>query len=92
MSSGDETIEISQRAEGRVDCRVIADVISAVDHRRGIDRRKPDRVYAEPLEIFDPPLDAGQIAFPVTVGVEERKRVDLVDNAFLPPVSAVLPC
>src|SRR5439155_14892520 len=60
-----------------------------VGHRRGEDRREPERVDAEPVQVVEPAGDAAQVADAVAVAVLERARVDLVDDPALPPV--VLP-
>src|SRR3546814_18743143 len=44
---GDQRVEIRERAEDRVDLAVIGAVITEIGHRRGIERRQPDRVDAE---------------------------------------------
>src|SRR3954451_22849906 len=86
----DEAIEIVIAAEQGVDGRVVADVIADVESGRWVDRRKPDRVDPEPfaadvVEMVDDPLE---IADPIPVRVSEASRVDLIDDAALPPVIA----
>jgi hypothetical protein len=49
----DQAVEVSQRAVLRVDVLVIGDVVPEIDLRRRIDRRKPDRIDAEPGEIVE---------------------------------------
>ena len=58
MRSRDQRVEIGQRAEERVDAAVIGDVVAEIGHRRGIDRREPDRVDAERHQIVEPARDA----------------------------------
>ena len=48
-------VEIGQRAELRVDVAVVGDVVAHVRHRRGEDRRQPDRVDPELGDIGQPP-------------------------------------
>ena len=48
---GKQLIEIRERAEQRIDALVVADVIPEVDLRRWIERRDPDRVDAEILQV-----------------------------------------
>ena len=38
----------AERAEQRIDVAIVGDVVAEVRHRRGIDRRNPDRVDAQP--------------------------------------------
>jgi hypothetical protein len=52
-----------------------------------VDRRQPDGVDAEPLEVVEAAADAGQVADAVPVRVGERARVDLVDDAVAPPLT-----
>ena len=42
-----QPVEVGQRAEGRVDVLVVADVVAAVVPRRRVDRGQPDHVDAE---------------------------------------------
>ena len=81
----EERVEVRERAEARVDVGVVGDVVAEVAHRRAVERREPDRVDAEPREVLEPRRDAREVADPVGVGVGERARVDLVDDARLPP-------
>ena len=80
-----ERVEVGERAVGRVDVRVVGDVVAQVGQRRGVDRRQPQRVDAQPGEVVEPALDPAQVADAVAVGVLERARVDLVDDGVLPP-------
>ena len=68
-----------------IDVAVVGDVVAEIGHRRGIDRRDPDRIDAEPDEIIEPRQDAGQIADAVAVRVLKGARIDLIDDAALPP-------
>ena len=85
MGLVEERVEVGEGAEPRIDGAVVGDVVAEVGHRRGIDRRDPERVHAEPLEVGEALRDAGQVADAVAVRVQERARVDLVDHASLPP-------
>ena len=82
----DEPVEVVHRAEQRIDRRVVRDVVAEVEARRGVDRREPDRVDPERLEVVEMGRDPGQVADPVAVAVGEAARVDLVDDAAPPPV------
>ena len=62
MRVGQERIEIIEGAEDRIDVGVVADVVAEIRHRRWIDRRNPDGVQAEPLQIVELDPDAGKIA------------------------------
>ena len=80
-----QRVEVGERAEARVDRRVVGDVVAEVLHRRVVDRRQPDGVDAEPHEVVEPLRDPPQVADAVAVRVRERARIDVVDDAPLPP-------
>ena len=80
-----ERIKISHCTEDRIDLRVVRRVIAKIGHRRGIDRRQPDGVNAEPSQVGQPPFDSGGIANTVSVAILKRSRIDLVNNGGLPP-------
>src|SRR5262249_46068006 len=77
--------EIGERAEDRIDIAVICNVIAEIGHGRGIEGRDPDGRKAEIGEVVEPCGDAGEIADAVTIRVLERARIDLIDEAGLPP-------
>ena len=54
VRGGHERVEVGERAEARVDRRVVGDVVAEVLHRRAVDRRQPDGVDAEPHEVVEP--------------------------------------
>ena len=85
MAPRDERVEVGKGAEERVDVLVVADVVAVVVHRRAVDRREPQHVDAEPLEVVEVRRDAGDVAHAVAVAVGERARVDLVDHGGAPP-------
>jgi hypothetical protein len=68
-----------------VHVRVVGDVVAPVRIRRRERRVEPDAVDAEPLEIVEPIDNAAQVADPVAVRVGEAPRIDLVQDAVLPP-------
>jgi len=86
-----QRVEIGQRAEQRIDRAVIGDVVAEIGHGRDEDRRQPDGVNTEVGEIRQARNDARKIANAVAVGVLERARINLVENAGLPPVHALGP-
>ena len=53
-----------------IDVRVVAHVVAEVGHRRGVDRREPDRVDAEPCDVGEPREDPVEVADAVAVGVQ----------------------
>ena len=80
-----QRVEILHRAEQRIDAGIIGDVVAEIGHRRGKDRRQPDRVDAERLQIGQPLDDAGDVADAVGIGILKRARIDLIENAVPPP-------
>ena len=85
VAGRDQLVEVGQRAEDRVDVAVVGDVVAEVGHRRGEDRRQPDRLDRERLEVVELRGDPREVPHPVAVRVRERARIDLVDGAALPP-------
>src|SRR6476469_2181526 len=81
----DESIEICKRPEDRIDAAIIGDVVAEVRHRRRIDRGDPERVDLQPLQIVEAAANPFEIADAVAVTVLERARIDLIDDAALPP-------
>ncbi len=49
----DEGVEVLERAEQRVDADVVADVVSVVEPRGRKEGRHPQRIDAEPREVFE---------------------------------------
>ena len=81
----DQLVEVLERAEVRVDGLVVADVVAPVVVGRREGRVEPDAVDPEPLEVVQARRDAAHVADPVAVGVGERARVDLIQDAVAPP-------
>jgi hypothetical protein len=82
---GDEEVDVVQRAEVRMDARVIRDVVAPVLVRRREGRVEPDPVDAEPLEIVELVDQPEKVAVAVPVRVGEAAWIDLVEDAVLPP-------
>src|SRR5262245_39664420 len=68
---------------------IVGDVIAEICHWRREDRRQPNRVNAELLQIRQTLCDPAQITNAVAVSVLKRSRIDLIDDAGLPPRSAL---
>ena len=79
----DESIDILHCAEARVDGAVVGDIVAAIVLRRDEERREPEEVDAEFLQIVEFRGDARQIAESVAVRVIEGFGVDLVDDLVL---------
>jgi hypothetical protein len=85
MQLRNEPVDVLDRPEERVDALVVADVIAVVRLRRGIERRHPDDVGPERLDVVKPVDEPRQIAETVTIAVRETPRIHLVDHAVAPP-------
>ena len=81
----DQTLGISQVAEDRIDVLIVADVVAGICHRRAVDGRQPDGIYAQRLYMIEMAADAFQIAQTIAIAVGERARINLVDAGTLPP-------
>ena len=80
-----KAVEVGQCAKKRVDVAVVGDVVAEVGHGRGIDRRNPEPVHAEPGEVVEPAADTVKVADAVAVRVLKRTGINLVNHLTLPP-------
>jgi hypothetical protein len=64
---GQEAVEVLERPKDGIDALVVGDVVAEVGQRRGIDRRQPQRVDAEPAQMVEPRSDAAKVPDPVAV-------------------------
>ena len=81
----EQSADVVQRPEPRVDRAVVGDVVAAVHHRRRVPGIDPDGVGAErpdPGQAGPQPRD---VPHPVAVRVGEAAQVDLVDDGAWPP-------
>src|SRR5215475_11150959 len=85
MRVGQKRIEIIQGTKDRIDVGVVADIVAEIRHWRRIDRRNPDGVHAEPLQIVESAPNADEITNAIAVAVHKRAWIDLIDDAALPP-------
>ena len=85
---GEQRVEGREVAEERVDVAVVGHVVAEVGHRRAVDRRQPERVDAEPLQVVQARAQPLEVADAVARRVGERARIDLVDDRLLPPHAA----
>jgi hypothetical protein len=81
----EEVVEVGERSEERIDVAIVRNVVPEVDHGRGVEGRDPERVDAEPNEVIEPVSDSAQVARAVPVAVLKAARVNLIDDAALPP-------
>src|ERR1700722_9868557 len=80
-----QVVELGQGPESSIDIAIVRDIVTEVDHRRWIDRRYPKSVHAQPMEIVKAVTDTVEVADTVAVAILKRSRVDLVNDASLPP-------
>ena len=69
---------------------VVADVVAAVAQRGGVERRQPEAVDAEPLDVVELGDQAVEVARARAVGVGEGADEDLVEDGLAVPVRVVL--
>src|SRR5437763_2186424 len=81
----DDPVEIFKAAESRVDSAVIGDVVTKIQHRRGIKWSKPHGIDTKPRQVIDPAFQASQVPFAIAIGVLKGDRSDLVDYRAFPP-------
>ena len=85
-ASSRNTDEVVDGAELRQHRAEVADVVAAVAQRRVVERRQPDAVDAQPLEVVELLGEPAQVAGAVAVGVGERADEHLVEHGTLEPV------
>ena len=83
MGVGDQTVEIGECPERRINGLVIRHVISEVDLRGRVERRDPQRVDAEIGQVGQPGLDARKIADAIAIGVVKAADVDFVKDGLI---------
>ena len=82
--------ELRHGAELREHGVVVADVVPAVAQRRGVERRQPEAVDAEPLDVVELVDEAGEVARAGARRVGEGPDEDLVEDGLLVPVGVVV--
>ncbi|SBL41070.1 Uncharacterised protein [Klebsiella oxytoca] len=80
-----QLVEIVQRAVGGVDSGIVGHIVAVIHLRRDIERRQPDSVNAKLLQIVEAGGDTAQIAGTGAGRILETLRIDLINNAVLPP-------
>jgi len=82
---GDQPVDRTQVAKDRLHGAVVGDVVADIGIRRNGDRVQPDGIDAQPLQVVEAIDDALQVTDAIAVGVLERSRIGLIDDAFPPP-------
>ena len=80
-----EVDELPGAAEPWVDGVVIGDVVPVVTVRRLLERRQPEGVDAEALEVIEAVAEAREVSASVAVRVHERLHPQRVDNGVAIP-------
>ena len=86
----EEVVEVVDGADLGKDVGVVGDVVATVTQRRGHERRHPQTVHAEPLEVVELLGQAVEVADAVAVAVLERPDQHLVEDRCLEPVGRVV--
>ena len=82
----EEVVEVLDRAGLGEDVGEVGDVVAAVAQGRGEERRHPQAVDAQPVQVVELLGQSAEVADPVAVRVLERADQDLVEDGRLEPV------
>ena len=82
----EERVEVLDRAALREDVGVVGHVVAAVAQGRGEERRHPQAVDAQPLQVVELLRQALEVPGAVAVGVAERAHQHLVEHRGLEPL------
>ena len=86
MGLVDQLAEVLHRPVARVDGRVVGDVVAAVAHGRGVERRDPHAVHAQPRQVVQAGDEPAQVSDAVAVGVGEGAQQRLVEDRRAEPL------
>ena len=81
----EQSLEVVERADLGEHVDVVGDVVAAVTQRRGEERRDPETVDAEPVQVVELLAQAVEVADAVAVGVLEGPHEDFVEDGSLEP-------
>ncbi|MBV6467903.1 MAG: hypothetical protein PGMFKBFP_03276 [Anaerolineales bacterium] len=81
----DEFQRVVERSVFGGDVSVVGNVVAEVALRRREERREPDGLETQLLDVIQFLNHAAQVADAVAVGVEERAGIDLIDGRFVVP-------
>src|SRR5213080_3107708 len=85
MGLGHELLKVFQGTEEGIDIRIVRDIIAKISHGGRKDRRQPECIDPQPLQVIEATGNASQITNAITITVHERARIDMIDHAALPP-------
>ena len=77
-----EAVELRKRAIFLVDCIIVGNIIAVIPVGRGINRRKPEKIHPQLMQIIKLGDHAAKIADAIPVPVTERARPNLVNDFF----------
>jgi len=77
---GNEAIDVFHGAELWLYGDEVGDVVAPVRVGRSRDRREPDTVDTQPLQVVQVRDEPRKVPDAVTIGVGERSRIDLIKN------------
>ena len=80
-----ELDEVSERAVAGIDSVIIGNVVAIVATWRGLERKQPDRRYAEALQVIEATKEALKIADAIGVGIEVGSDGEAIDDCILVP-------
>ena len=82
----DELPEVAAGPVGRMDVKVVGNVVAVVAQRRRIERQQPQAGHSQVLQVREFLNQPGKIANPVIVRVVEGLGMQLIDDRILVPV------
>ncbi|MNF83774.1 hypothetical protein D3C84_661040 [compost metagenome] len=88
---GDQQFTVGHGAVARIDGVVITDVVTVVTLGRTQERRDPQAIDAQPVQVVELGHDAEQITRGIACVAVKTLRVDLVDHRTLPVLHGCIP-
>ncbi len=81
-------VKILHGSKFRHNCLIVTDIVPIIIIRRLIDRRQPDHIHSQLLQVAQSLPDSVQIPDPVPIAVLKASGIDLIHQAVLPPFSS----
>jgi hypothetical protein len=85
MRLAQEEPEVGERPVGGMDVRVVRNIVPVVLQGRGVERKEPEGVDSEILQVVQLPGEPPEVSHAVSVAVVEGPHVELVDDRVLVP-------
>jgi hypothetical protein len=89
MRLADQFAYVGHGAVVGMHATVVGNVIAVVAPWRRVERQQPDRVHAQAGDVVQLHDQAGDVAHPVVIRVEERLHMQLVDDGVLVPKTVI---